>query len=71
MNGADCMGAGIHMADPALQEGDLVWIRDQEHGKPLALGLALVSGDEMVEMTSGKAIQTLHWIGDDLWELDA
>ena len=71
MNGADCMGAGIHMADPALEEGDLVWIRDQEHGKPLALGLALVSGDEMVEMTSGKAIQTLHWIGDDLWELDA
>ena len=59
------------MADPALEEGDLVWIRDQEHGKPLALGLALVSGDEMVEMTSGKAIKTLHWVGDDLWELDA
>ena len=71
MNGADCMGAGIHMADPALEQGDLVWVRDQEHGKPLALGLALVSGEDMVEMTSGKAIKTLHWVGDDLWELDA
>ncbi len=71
MNGADCMGAGIHVADPSLEEGDLVWIRDQEHGKPLALGLALVSGDEMVKMASGKAIKTLHWVGDDLWELDA
>ena len=71
MNGADCMGAGIHMADPALEQGDLVWVRDQEHGKPLALGLALGSGEDMVEMTSGKAIKTLHWVGDDLWELDA
>ena len=71
MNGADCMGAGIHMADPSLEEGDLVWVRDQEHGKPLAMGLALVSGEEMVEMANGKAIRTLHWVGDDLWELDA
>jgi len=21
-------------------------------------------------MTKGKAIQTLHWVGDELWELD-
>lgn len=71
MNGADCMGAGIHLADPSLEAGDMVWVRDQEHGKPLAVGQALVSGEEMVSMTKGKAIQTLHWVGDDLWELDA
>ena len=35
------------------------------------LSSANFSGDEMVEMTSGKAIKTLHWVGDDLWELDA
>ena len=70
MNGADCMGAGIHLADPSLEAGDLVWIRDEEHGKPLAIGVALVSGDEMTEMTNGKAVNTLHWVGDDLWELE-
>ena len=70
MNGADCMGAGIHVADPSLEAGDMVWVRDQEHGKPLAVGQALVSGDEMVAMTKGKAIQTLHWVGDELWELE-
>jgi PUA domain protein len=70
MNGADCMGAGIHLADPSLEAGDMVWVRDEEHGKPLAVGQALVSGSEMVAMTKGKAIQTLHWVGDELWELD-
>ena len=71
MNGADCMGAGVQMADPSVEAGELVWVRDESHGKPLALGIALVSGDEMVAMTKGKAIKTLHWVGDDLWELDA
>jgi predicted RNA-binding protein (TIGR00451 family) len=70
LNGADCMGAGIHLADPAVQRGDLVWIRDQRHGKPLALGWALVSGDEMVDMEKGKAVRTIHWVGDELWNID-
>jgi len=69
MNGADCMGAGIHLADPAVQRGDLVWIRDQKHGKPLALGWALLSGDEMVETVKGKAVRTIHWVGDELWNI--
>ena len=38
MNGADCMAAGIHAAHEEIVEGDLVWIRDQEHKRPLALG---------------------------------
>ena len=70
MNGADCMAAGVQLAAPSLEAGDLVWIRDEERGKPLATGVALVSGDEMMEMTNGKAVSTLHWIGDELWELE-
>ena len=66
----DCMGAGVQMADPAVTAGDLVWVRDEEHGKPLALGIAMVDGEEMVTMNKGKAINTLHWVGDDLWNLD-
>ena len=70
MNGADCMGAGIHSADPNIEPGDLMWIRDQQHGKPLAIGMAMVNGDEMMKMTKGKAIKTIHWVGDELWELE-
>ncbi len=69
-NGADCMGAGIQIADPSLGVGDFVWIRDQETGCPLATGTAMVDGDEMMSMTKGKAISTIHWVGDDLWELE-
>ena len=71
MNGADCMGAGVQMADPNVEAGELVWVRDETHGKPLALGIAMVNGEEMVAMTKGKAITTLHWVGDELWELES
>ena len=69
-NGADCMGAGVHIADPSLEEGDFVWIRDQETGEPIATGTAIVDGEEMMSMTKGKAISTIHWVGDDLWNLE-
>ena len=69
-NGADCMGAGIHIADPSLGEGDFVWIRDQETGEPIATGTAIVDGERMMSMTKGKAISTIHWVGDDLWDLE-
>jgi predicted ribosome-associated RNA-binding protein Tma20 len=29
-----------------------------------------VDGEAMMSMTKGKAIQTLHWVGDDLWGLE-
>ena len=69
-NGADCMGAGIHIAYPSLKKGDFVWIRDQDSGEPIATGIAIVDGEEMMAMNKGKAISTIHWVGDDLWELE-
>ena len=71
LNGADCMGAGVHIADPSVEAGGFVWVRDQDRGTPLAIGMAIVDGDEMMEMTKGKAISTIHWIGDELWEIEA
>ena len=64
------MGAGIHIADPSLNSGDFVWIRDQETGDPIATGIAIVDGEEMMSMSKGKAISTIHWVGDDLWNLE-
>ncbi len=70
MNGADCMGAGVHLADDSIRKNDMIWIKDQQHGKPLAIGIAVIDGLDMVNMTQGKAIETIHWIGDELWELE-
>ena len=70
MNGADCMVAGIHAADAEIIAGDLIWIRDQNHGRPLALGWALLDGPDLITETKGKGIKTIHYVGDELWEME-
>jgi len=68
-NGADVMAPGIVDASPEVEKDMLVWIRDERNGQPLAIGRALMSGNEMVIGQTGKGIKSLHHIGDPLWEL--
>lgn len=68
--GADVMSPGITEADPQIKEDDLVIIVDETHRKPLAIGRSLITGPEMVENTEGKAVKTLHFIGDEIWNLE-
>jgi len=68
--GADVMSPGITEADPLVKEEDLVIIIDENHHKPLAVGRSLISGPEMVENKEGKAVKTLHFIGDEIWNLE-
>jgi len=70
INGADIMGPGIVEADPGIQPGDFVWIRDEKNRRPLAVGTALVSGAEMQGKKPGKAIKSLLYVGDKLWKFD-
>ncbi|MDX1611888.1 MAG: PUA domain-containing protein [Candidatus Thermoplasmatota archaeon] len=70
-NGADVMSPGITEAHEDVQAGNLVWVRDEEHGMPLALGKALMSGPEMAGADKGKAIEVLHYVGDELWDIGA
>lgn len=67
-NGADVMGPGILEADPGISEGDLVWIKDVKNNVPLAVGVALRSGEELSSKQPGKAIKTIHYVGDKLWK---
>jgi PUA-domain protein len=68
--GADVMAPGIVAADEAIAEGDLVWIRDQRNKRPLAIGRALLSGPEMVSSKKGKAVRTIHYVGDEIWQVE-
>jgi len=70
LNGADCMMAGIQDCDLDILEQDLVWICDDVHKKPIAVGWALTDGPNMIDSTSNKGISTIHWIGDELWNLE-
>ncbi len=71
VNGADVMTPGIVGADTGIVVGDPVWVCDEKHRKPLAVGWALVSGEEMVDKDMGKAVKNVHFVGDELWKLIA
>jgi len=68
--GADVMSPGIVEADPQIKEKDVVVIVEETHRKPLSIGRALISGAEMVKNTQGKAVKTLHYVGDKIWNLE-
>lgn len=69
-NGADVMGPGIVDFDPGIREGDLVWIRDVKNLQPLAVGRSLLSADSLARKEKGKAVESLHHVGDKLWLVD-
>jgi PUA-domain protein len=69
-NGADIMTPGVVEADPEIREGDLVIIIEETHRKPLAIGKALMEGPQMVEADSGKAIKSITYVGDKLWNME-
>jgi PUA-domain protein len=67
-NGADVMRPGIVAADEAIAEGDLVVVDEETHGKVLAVGRALTDGADMAGR-EGRVVESIHHVGDDLFEL--
>ena len=68
LNGADIMAPGIIEADPSIEEGNLVWVKNPED-TGIAIGYALFKGSNMVTTHQGKAVETIHHLGDALWKL--
>jgi len=66
-SGADVMAPGITNADSDILEDMPVWICDETHNKALAVGLSLMTGEEMIAQNKGKAINVIHYVGDDIW----
>ena len=70
IKGADIMSPGIVDADENIEPGDTIVIIEETHHKPLAIGISLITGKEMVDNNKGKAIENLHYVGDSIWELN-
>ncbi|MDO5851381.1 MAG: RNA-binding protein [Methanobacteriaceae archaeon] len=68
IKGADIMSPGIVDADTQIQEGDIITVIDENHKKPLAIGKSIITGQEMIDNQKGKAIKTLHFVGDEIWD---
>ena len=66
-NGANTMSAGINDVSPEVVKGQHVWIREENHHKPLAIGIALMDAKEMLTSEKRKAIKSLQYIGDKIW----
>jgi PUA domain protein len=43
-------------------------VKDQTHGRALAVGLALEDSEVAKAMTKGYVIDTIHYISDKIWE---
>ncbi|CAL1534365.1 unnamed protein product [Lymnaea stagnalis] len=53
-----------------LQKGDIVSIKIAGNKSPVALGKALLSGEDMyMSAMRGKGVAVLHMLGDVLWEI--
>jgi PUA domain protein len=65
--GADVMAPGVRTIKGEFKENDLVLVVDERHGKPLAVGIALLSSEEMKTVKGGKTVKNLHYVGDKLW----
>jgi len=66
-NGAKVMRPGI-VDFGSFKKGDIVMIKDQIHGKALAVGVALENSEAAKAMTKGYVIENLHYISDKMWE---
>lgn len=68
-NGADIMAPGVVDADSSVKKNDLVWVRDEKYKKALAVGIALMDAEEMINAKKGKAVLSIHYIGDKIWKM--
>jgi len=69
INGADIMRPGITQIENNIEKDEPIVIVDKNNHKPLAVGIALLNSTEMEEQTEGKSIKNIHYIGDEIWNL--
>ena len=67
LKGADMMRPGIQRIEGEFEKNALVIIRDENHNKPLGLGYALESSQEMRNSNSGKVIEVIHYVQDEYY----
>lgn len=69
LNGANVFAAGIVDADREIEPGDGVYVRDEKYQKPLAVGIAKLSGEEMIRAKKGIAVKNIHHYGDKIFKM--
>ncbi|MCF7866828.1 RNA-binding protein [Candidatus Woesearchaeota archaeon] len=69
-NGADLMRPGITNFDENIKKDDFVVVVDETHNKPLCIAISLFSSEELKIQEKGKSLKNIHFIGDDIWNIN-
>jgi len=67
-NGAKIMRPGIVSMEEFNQD-DIVVVKDDRHGKYIAVGVALVASKEAQAMSKGHIIDNMHYVSDKFWDV--
>lgn len=67
-NGADVMAPGVVEIGRPFDSEALVVIRDERNRRPIAIGRALIESGQFQLRKSGRVVQTVHFVGDKIWE---
>ena len=70
VNGADIMRPGIVSVTDDVKADAPVQVVDERHGKPLAIGIALLDAPGIRAGTTGKMVKKFHHVGDEIWNLE-
>jgi PUA domain protein len=70
VNGADVMRPGIVSISDDVKAQAPVQIVDERHGKPLAIGIALLDAADMRASISGKVCKNFHHVSDEIWNIE-
>ena len=66
--GANVMAPGIRKLEGNGKKGDFVFVVDEEHGKPIAVGEMLYDMAEAGKVGHGVVVKSIHYVGDNVWE---
>ncbi|MEM0155318.1 MAG: DUF1947 domain-containing protein [Thermoplasmataceae archaeon] len=67
MNGANVFAQGIRDMDRTVSKGDMVFVKNLEDVY-IAVGIAELSGEEIMANRKGEAIRTIHYPGDRIFK---
>ncbi len=68
-NGADVMRPGVLEVNGCFSPQSLVVIVDSQYHKPLAIGVALYSNNDIIQLDTGKILKNIHYVGDKTWKI--
>lgn len=70
INGADIMRPGVVDVSPDVKGGMPALVVDETHNKPLAVVIPLYDAKDILALEKGKVAKNIHFVGDELWNLE-